>query len=402
MIGQSAPIPILLVDDRPDNLLALEQILGEQGYELVRALSGNEALRLTLRQNFALILMDVQMPEMDGFETAELLRANSKTKDIPIIFITAGMKDLQFQFKGYDAGAVDYLAKPVEPLFLRSKVKVFAELYQQRHEIELHKIHLNDLVNLKTAELSRSAEELKATNMNLEQQRQALARSNADLQRFAEITAHHLQEPARRMATYAERLAQQLGEQLVDEEARLSLDFIGQQARRQKDLLRDVERYLAADQPRGEVKILDTHETVKIMLARMAVRIGKAGAEITLGNLPPARIDVPRLEDLFGAALDNALRYGRGEQSLRITIEGQRMGSQVRYSISDNGPGVKEEYREQVFGIFERLSSDNGNSGAGLAILRRIAESCGGRAWIEGAHGGGCCILFELPAGELP
>jgi two-component system, cell cycle sensor histidine kinase and response regulator CckA len=161
-------IPILLVDDRPENLLSLEGLLNDQGYELVRALSGNEALRLTLKQDFALVLLDVQMPEMDGFETAELMRANPKTKQIPIIFVTAGMKDFKFQFKGYDAGAVDYLAKPIEAQFLQSKVRIFAELYRQRREIELHRNHLEKLVKLKTAELEVSYELLQDRNRELQ------------------------------------------------------------------------------------------------------------------------------------------------------------------------------------------------------------------------------------------
>jgi len=117
----SNSVPVLLVDDRPENLLSLEELLAGQGYELVRALSGNEALRLMLKQDFALVLLDVQMPQMDGFETAELMRANPKTRHIPIIFVTAGMKDLKFQFKGYDAGAVDYLTKPIEPIFCKAR-----------------------------------------------------------------------------------------------------------------------------------------------------------------------------------------------------------------------------------------------------------------------------------------
>ncbi len=164
-----AAIPILIVDDRPENLLSLEELLSDQGYELVRASSGNEALRLTLKQEFALVLLDVQMPEMDGFETAELMRVNPKTRHIPIIFVTAGFKDLQFQFRGYDAGAVDYLAKPIEPLFLQSKVRIFAEMYCQRHEIELHKNHLEELVELRTAELRQSSAELITSNKRLQQ-----------------------------------------------------------------------------------------------------------------------------------------------------------------------------------------------------------------------------------------
>ena len=177
---QPDTIPILIVDDRPENLLSLEELLSHQGYELVKASSGNEALRLTLKQEFALVLLDVQMPHMDGFETAELMRSNPKTRHIPIIFVTAGMKDLQFQFRGYDAGAVDYLAKPIEPLFLQSKVRIFAELYRQRQEIELHKNHLEELVRARTAELGRSAAELATSNEQLQQR-------NSDLKLTEEL-----------------------------------------------------------------------------------------------------------------------------------------------------------------------------------------------------------------------
>ncbi len=161
-------VPILLVDDRPENLISLDALLCDQGYELVKASSGNEALRLTLKQDFALVLLDVQMPEMDGFETAELMRTNPKTRQIPIIFVTAGMKDLRFQFKGYDAGAVDYLTKPIEPVFLQSKVKIFADLYRQRYLIEQHKNHLEEMVEQRTAELQRTAAELKISNEQLQ------------------------------------------------------------------------------------------------------------------------------------------------------------------------------------------------------------------------------------------
>lgn len=165
--SQPITIPVLIVDDRPENLLSLEELLCDQGYELVRASSGNEALRLTLKQDFALVLLDVQMPDMDGFETAELMRANPKTRHIPIIFVTAGMKDLKFLFKGYDAGAVDYLAKPIEPMFLQSKVRIFAELYRQRREIELHRNHLEELVEQRTEQLQSSNELLKSSNREL-------------------------------------------------------------------------------------------------------------------------------------------------------------------------------------------------------------------------------------------
>lgn len=228
----------------------------------------------------------------------------------------------------------------------------------------------------------------------------ALARSHAELQRFAEVTAHHLQEPARRMASYAERLTRQLAGRLNDAEAALSLEYIGQQARRQQNLLRDVERYLEADQPRGEIADVDVRALVAGLLAAMSVPIGQAGAEITLGDLPPARLDAPRLKDLFAVTLENALYHGRSERALRIAITGERNGNRVRYGVSDNGPGMEAEYRERVFRVFERLSTTSDGTGIGLAILRRVAESAGGRAWIAETPGGGCSVLFELPAGE--
>ncbi|NTW98381.1 MAG: response regulator [Geobacteraceae bacterium] len=189
---QPDTIPILMVDDRPENLLSLGELLRDQGYELVKALSGNEALRLTLKQDFALVLLDVQMPQMDGFETAELMRANPKTKHIPIIFVTAGMKDFQFQFRGYDAGAVDYLAKPIEPLFLQCKVRIFAELYRQRREIEQHKNHLEELVAQRTIELHQSTTELKISNEQLQHWNRALKSTEELLRRqVAEFIETH-------------------------------------------------------------------------------------------------------------------------------------------------------------------------------------------------------------------
>jgi diguanylate cyclase (GGDEF)-like protein/PAS domain S-box-containing protein len=136
-------VAVLLVDDRPENLAALEAVLDFPGLDLVKVESGNDALRLSLKQDFALVLLDVQMPGMSGFETAELMRSNPKTKHLPIIFVTAGMNDTGLLFKGYESGAVDYLNKPFEPYILQSKVKVFCELYRHRRKMELsHQEHL--------------------------------------------------------------------------------------------------------------------------------------------------------------------------------------------------------------------------------------------------------------------
>jgi len=144
-------INILLVDDRPENLLALEALLDSPELRIVKADSGQEALARMLDQEFALVLLDVQMPEMDGFETAELIRGRDRTSQVPIIFVTAINKDLQHVFRGYEAGAVDYLMKPVEPLVLKSKVRVFCDLYRQRTTISAQLVKIEQqLKEIKT------------------------------------------------------------------------------------------------------------------------------------------------------------------------------------------------------------------------------------------------------------
>lgn len=230
--------------------------------------------------------------------------------------------------------------------------------------------------------------------------------ANAELQRFAEVTAHHLQEPARRMASYAERLTTQLAGRIEDPDTRMSLNFIGQQARRMKNLLSDIERYLVADQPRGKIEKSDVRKIVARILELQASRIAESGIAVSLGELPPARIDTPRLTDLFEAALNNAIDHAHGKApglpAGQIVIDGERHASFVRYRVSDNGPGIEAQYRERVFRVFERLTTggEASSTGIGLSIVRRIAESCDGRAWIEETPGGGCRLLFELPAEE--
>ncbi|PCI52207.1 MAG: two-component system response regulator [Moraxellaceae bacterium] len=127
---------ILMVDDRPENLVALDALLDSPDRNLIKAYSGNEALMLMLKHSFALILLDVQMPRMDGFEVAELMRSNKKIQKIPIIFVTAISKEDKYVFKGYECGAVDYLFKPIEPLVLRSKVDFFLDLDRSKRELE--------------------------------------------------------------------------------------------------------------------------------------------------------------------------------------------------------------------------------------------------------------------------
>ncbi|MDD5175421.1 MAG: response regulator [Sterolibacterium sp.] len=361
---------IVIVDDNPNNLHVLSSMLQTAGFKIRPALDGKVALRSIMASPPDLILLDIRMPGMDGYEICKQLKADEQTREIPVIFISA-LNETEDIVAAFQAGGTDYVTKPFQKEEVMARVRTHLQLYRMQ-------------------QAERKQIETK------------LAQSKSDLRRFAEVTAHHLQEPARRMANYAGRLRTQLAGRIDDSEIQLSLDFICNQAHYQLNLLNDVECYLEADQPRGEIKSVDAKRTVSALLEKKAVSISAAGAEINCGNLPHAHIDAPRLAELFGIALENALRYGKGERPLRITIDGERHGPFVRYRVSDNGPGIDAEYRERMFQVFERMGSsgDVANTGIGLAIMRRIAESSGGRAWIEESSGGGCCVLFELLAEE--
>ena len=167
---------ILIVDDRPENLFSLETILKQPHLSIIKATSGEEALRKVLKDEIALILLDVQMPGMDGFETADLIRCNKDTQYIPIIFITDISKEDRHVFKGYDSGAVDYIFKPLDPAILKSKVRVFLELYNQKKIIEdrnetlkYYQKNLEELVERRTQELKKSEKQLKQKTTNLEE-----------------------------------------------------------------------------------------------------------------------------------------------------------------------------------------------------------------------------------------
>lgn len=192
-MNESKKIKILLVDDRPENLLALENILENPDFDIIKATSGNEALGLMLEYEFAIVLLDVQMPEMDGFETAELMRGNERTKQTPIIFVTAINFEQKYVFKGYESGAVDYLFKPFDPYILKSKVKVFIQLYKQKRVLEIT-----------TNDLKKAVGELKKANQKILEQQKSLIDEERHkvLLQMAGATAHELNQPLMTLLGY--------------------------------------------------------------------------------------------------------------------------------------------------------------------------------------------------------
>ncbi|CAA7623417.1 ATP-binding protein [Magnetospirillum sp. UT-4] len=229
-----------------------------------------------------------------------------------------------------------------------------------------------------------------------------LVRRNAELQRFSEISAHHLQEPTRRLITFAQRLAARLAGRLDDPEAEASLGYLTAEATRLRSLVRDVELYLAADQPLGRTESLDSGGVVRSVLERLDATLREAGAAVTVGDLPPVHLDRRRMTEMVFVIIDNAVRHRDRHERLQIKIDGAMINGMVVLRFADNGPGIPAEYRQRVFAVFERLDVRAGetSTGIGLAILQRMAESVGGRVALEETQGGGLTVVVSLPPGE--
>jgi signal transduction histidine kinase len=364
---------ILLVDDRPENLLALEAVLEPLGQRLVRAGSGEDALKHLLTEDFALILLDVQMPGLDGFDTATHIKSREKTRDIPIIFITAINREPHHAMRGYDTGAVDYIAKPFEPWLLQAKVRAFLELHE------------------KSALLKRQAREL--------------ARSNAELEEFAYVASHDLQEPLQLVSGFLELLVDRHGEELSGDArdiVRRASTALGRMDALIHDLLRYAQVGSGATRAQQPVEL---RVVVDGVVAQLAAAIDEAGASVEVGDLPTVDGNPTLLAQLFQNLLSNALKFRRRDVPLEVVVSAER-SSDVDdratwiVSVQDNGVGVAPERADKVFAMFERLHSADEvpGTGIGLAIARKIVERHGGRIWVEASPGGGATLAFTLPS----
>jgi len=410
------PPKILLVDDEPDNLLALGAVLQDLGPEIVTATSGTDALRQLLDQDFGVILLDVKMPNMDGFETATLIRKRERSRTTPIIFLT-GYRNEDSLFRGYDVGAADYLFKPVVPEVLRSKVTVFIELSRktellrrhaavlERKNDELHALALEREVA--RAELHNANQRLQTLNQELAERAQRIARqaedlvrSNAELEQFASVASHDLKEPLRTVASYTQLLADRYSDQL-DAEAREYIQFAVNGVSRMQSLIEDLLTYSRVGaHPRPLVPV-ETAPVVAGVLANLHAIVTQGGAQIEVGALPAVMGDAGQLAQLFQNLISNALKFHR-DGPPQVWINAQAQGSEWLFSVRDAGIGLDMKYADRIFLVFQRLHqrSEYPGTGIGLAICKKIVEYHGGRIWVESTPEKGA--TFWLTLGRPP
>jgi signal transduction histidine kinase len=395
-VAQEQRVKILLVDDQPENLVALEAVLEHLGQELIKAHSGREALRHLLENDFAVILLDVKMPDMDGFECAAMIRERERSCDTPIIFLTA-LKSDEYLSRGYNMGAVDYLSKPIVPEVLRSKIAVFVELGRKNNLLKQQNLELQQLIE----ERLRAEDDIRRLNADLErrvrERTQELSRSNEELRQFAYVASHDLQEPLRTVGSYAQLLAKRYKGQLdsdADEFVRYMVDGVT----RMHVLLNDMLAYSrVTDSEAKAFKEADSGAILKSALMNLEATIKDNDAVITSADLPMVIGDDVQLTQVFQNLIANSIKYRRTARP-EIHVSAEQVDGAWHFSVRDNGIGIEEKYWGRIFGIFKRLHGrELPGTGMGLAICKKIVERHGGRIWVESKLGEGSNFQFTLP-----
>ncbi len=362
---------LLIVDDKPENLKALEVVLADLDVELIKATNGNDALKETLYHDFTLALLDIQMPDMDGFELATILREEEKTSRLPFIFISAIYTDSLNIFKGYEKGAFSFITKPFQPEILINKVRLFIEKLQQ--ESELSKLN---------KDLERKNEELKAINKELES--------------FSYTVSHDLRAPLRTMKLYSGMLETDYADKLGEGGTKL-LGKIQKNATKMGQLIDDLLSLAQLQKEQVNKSDVNMQELVE-SIAKEIEDTAPHHADITINNLEPAVGDKALLRQVWINLISNAIKYSRNNETPQIEI-GSMPGRLTTYYIKDNGVGFDMEYAANLFGVFQRLhsSSEFEGTGVGLAIVKRIIAKHGGNIWVESEVDKGAAFYFNLP-----
>src|SRR5258705_4334835 len=286
-LALKSDIKILVVDDREDNLFSIEAILERDKYTIVKANSGRAALKILLHQHdFSLILMDVQMPELSGLETATMIYERDKLKNIPIIFITAHDYDEDYVFKGYKTGGVDYIYKPINPELLRVKVSVFVELYRKNHQLIQHEkklIAANRSLQKEIEERKASEEKVKQLNAQLVENNANLKKVNEELDRLAYVAWHDLQEPLRKIMVFSDKIL--MGNDYNKETEKYFKRIISSSERMQV-LINDLLSFSRHSTSASDFRETDLNELVEEVMTELELEIENTNAQVYIAELP--------------------------------------------------------------------------------------------------------------------
>ena len=373
---------VLLVDDRRSNLMALKALLDPLQCEIVLAETGEEALQRLLMEDYAVILLDVQLPGLDGFEVAELIKQRERTRHVPLIFLTA-TTGTQTAMRGYSVGAVDFVSKPFDPVVLRSKVQAFLELSAATTQLQRQ-----------AAELEQMLAEREANEALLQRQAAELRRSNEELENLAAIASHDLVEPLRVIAGYSELLREH-AEQTADAEVTQITAAIERGVGRMQRLIDGILAYARAGVPvpREHVAL---GEVVGEVLLALENQIEQRQAAVEVGPLPTVSFNRAQLSQIMTNLLDNAIKFVPPGRTPMVSVTAQRQNATWMVAVADNGIGVPEQERRHIFDLFAPRVSDE-STGLNLAVCARIVERNGGRLAVTPGPDGGSVFTLAIP-----
>ncbi|HEY9850260.1 MAG TPA: response regulator [Leptolyngbyaceae cyanobacterium] len=363
---------ILLVDDKPENLRVLSQILTHHGYDVRKSSDGQTAITACKKILPDLILLDIMMPNLDGYQVCKHLKANEETRNIPIIFISA-LEDVGNKIEAFKVGGVDYITKPFQ-----------VEEVVARVTNQLTIRHLHYKLAEKNAQLEKLNEELK--------------KSNAELEQFAYTASHDLKSPLQAILGYAHGLNWKY-EQQLDIEGKRYIEQIIHSAWRMKRLIDDLLEYSKVGTHYEEFELVDCLSVLEEALANLEEDISASHARITHSELPKVMGDRTQLMQLFQNLISNAIKFRRPEVTPEIFISAnQKDKSEWLFAVRDNGIGMESHDFDRIFQIFQRLHSykEYPGTGIGMTICKKIVERHGGRIWLESQVGVGTIFYFTI------
>jgi signal transduction histidine kinase len=385
---------LLIVDDLPENLLALEALIRAPGRIVHRAGSAEAALALLLEHEFALAIVDVQMPGMNGFELAELMRGTERTRHIPIIFVSAAGRELNYAFQGYESGAVDFLHKPLDPHAVVSKVNVFVDLHQHRKALR-HEMESLAAAHRKQEEL---VQQLQQTQHKLEH----AVRMRDD---FMSMVSHELRTPLNTLYLEAQLRQLHLSKGNLANFAPDRLPAMIERDQRQiRNMVRLIDDMLDVTRMRRDALSIQTKPVDLAVLAHAVVENLRHQAEaagVAIALEAPAELhgvwDEFRIEQVLTNLLTNALRYGGGKP---VEMVVQQVGEAARVSVRDHGIGIGPDDQERIFEQFERTDDSRKHAaglGLGIYITRKIVDLHDGQIRVESTPGQGATFIVDLP-----
>ncbi|MAL35553.1 MAG: hybrid sensor histidine kinase/response regulator [Pseudomonas sp.] len=393
MLEHTDEAKLLIVDDLPENLLALDALLKGPGIHVHQAESAEQALELLLRHEFALAILDVQMPGMDGFQLAELMRSTERTKQIPIVFVSAAGRELNYAFKGYESGAVDFMQKPLDTHAVRSKVSVFVDLYRNRKRLA------RQLEELERSRREQEVllDELRSTKVELEN----AVRMRDD---FMSIVSHELKTPLNTLILEVQLRKLQLGRKnfAAFSEDKLQ-QMVDKDERQIQSLIRLIDDMLDVSRIRtGKLSIrptqVDLGKLVASVVENFAPQMEASGCTLLFQRPEPVigLWDEFRIEQVLANLLTNAMRYGAG-QPVQVNVSTTAVGACIE--VRDHGIGISQKSLERIFCQFERAEGSESSAGLGLGlfIAEQIIKAHSGLIQVESEEGKGALFRVLLP-----